>query len=154
MKIILMRHGEAIPFAPSDAERMLTPNGRGEATRTAHLLEQGGFVMQPLFCSTHVRARETAALVATAWQSDPPTAIAGLTPEDDWQAAMAVIEAQVSDTATVVFHQPILAQIVGHLLTGDHRADLQPRAVPAAAYVLSLEHFAPGSATLIAAYTP
>ena len=154
MKIILMRHGEAIPFAPSDAERMLTPNGRGEATRTAHLLQQGGFVMPPVFCSTHLRARETAELVTTAWQSDSPTAIAGLTPEDDWQAAMAVIEGLVSDAATVVFHQPILAQIVGHLLTGDHRDDIQPRAVPAAAYVLSLEHFAPGSATLIAAYTP
>ena len=28
MNIILMRHGEAVPFAPKDADRMLTPKGR------------------------------------------------------------------------------------------------------------------------------
>lgn len=154
MKITLMRHGEAVPFAPTDAERLLTPTGRGEATRTANLLLQGGFAPKIILSSTHQRAIETAGLVADICDCDQPKAIAGITPEDDWTAAMGIIEAHATDGLLVVFHQPILAQIVGHLLTGDARADIRPRAVPAAAYVLSLAHFLPGSATLIAGYTP
>jgi len=154
MKITLMRHGEAVPFAPTDAERRLTPTGRGEATRTTNQLRHGGFHPTQVLCSTHQRAIETATIVADLFDLPAPGSVTGILPEDPWQAALAVLESQLSEGTLVVFHQPILTQIVGHLLSGDPRMDVEPRAVPATAYVLSLEDFVAGGATLIAAYTP
>ena len=40
MNIILMRHGEAVPFAPNDGDRVLTPNGKGEASNTGTQLKK------------------------------------------------------------------------------------------------------------------
>ena len=56
--------------------------------------------------------------------------------------------------AYFVFHQPILTQIVGHLTEANANADVRPRAAPATAYVLALETFLPGAATLVGAYQP
>jgi hypothetical protein len=67
---------------------------------------------------------------------------------------MAVIESHASDGSLFVFHQPILTEIVGYLTEGQAQADVQPRAVPATAYLLKLSAFLPGAATLVGAYQP
>jgi len=41
MNIILMRHGEAVPFAVNDGDRELTPKGKSEASRTGTQLKMG-----------------------------------------------------------------------------------------------------------------
>ena len=53
-----------------------------------------------------------------------------------------------------MFHQPILTEIVGYLTEGQAKVDVQPRAVPATAYLLKLPAFLPGAATLVGAYQP
>ena len=66
MNIILMRHGEAVPVALNDGDRILTPNGRGEASNTGTQLKQAGWEPQTVFCSTRVRAQQTSELVIGA----------------------------------------------------------------------------------------
>ncbi len=44
MNIILMRHGEAVPFAVNDGDRELTPKGKSEASRTGTQLKNGGWI--------------------------------------------------------------------------------------------------------------
>ena len=63
MNIILMRHGEAVPFAVNDGDRELTPKGKSEASRAGTQLKQGGWIPESVFCSTRIRAQQTAALV-------------------------------------------------------------------------------------------
>lgn len=155
MQIILMRHGEAVPFAPTDAERALTPKGLGEARQSANQLRMAGFVPKRIWVSSRLRAQQTAEQVRTVFaQDEVPQVLDGITPEDPWASAMMVLERNVRDGDLVVFHQPILMSIVASLITGDAGGYVEPNAVPAAAYVLSLEAFVPGTATLVAAYTP
>lgn len=155
MQIILMRHGEAVPFAPTDAERALTPAGVGQSRQTAHQLQQAGFGPNRLIASTRLRAQQTAEQVQSVFpELTTITQWPGITPEDEWQVALGELERQCVDGDLVVFHQPILMQIVAYLVTGDARGYVHPDAVPAAAYVLSLEAFLPGAATLVSAYIP
>ena len=46
-------------------------------------------------------------------------------------------------------HQPILTQIIGYLTEADANFDIYPRAATATAYVLTLDAFLPGAATLV-----
>ena len=155
MLMILMRHGEAVPFAPRDEDRPLTPTGQGEATQVGRRLVEAGFAPAAIAHSTRLRAHQTASLVAALCVEQPQVVEwSGITPDDHWQQALAVLEAGVCDQHLVVFHQPILAQILGYLLEGDPNFDVQPRPVPATAYVLDCDHWLPGSARLLAAYTP
>lgn len=155
MNIILMRHGEAVPFAPNDGDRILTPNGKGEASNTGTQLKKAGWIPKTVFCSTRIRAQQTSELVIGALGLVmKPQVLKGITPEADWAEAAVTIEQHATDQGLFVFHQPILTQIVGHLTEANANADVQPRAVPATAYVLALETFLPGSATLVGAYQP
>ena len=114
MNIILMRHGAAVPFAMNDGDRELTPEGKSEASRTGTQLKHGGWIPESVFCSTRIRAQQTAALVLESLGCDLESQmIDGITPEDDWSEAMAVIESRASDRSLFVFHQPILTDIVG-----------------------------------------
>ena len=155
MNIILMRHGEAVPFASNDGDRVLTPNGRGEASNTGNQLKKAGWIPQKVFCSTRNRAQQTSALVISVLGlAIKPQVLKGITPEDDWADAAATIKQYATDQCLFVFHQPILTQIVGHLTEANTNADVHPRAAPATAYVLALETFLPGAATLVEAYQP
>ena len=155
MNIILMRHGEAVPFASKDGDRVLTPNGKGEALNTGTQLNKAGWIAQTVFCSTRIRAQQTSELVIGALGLViKPQVLEGIDPEDDWEKAAAIIEQHATDQSLFVFHQPILMQIVGHLTRANANADVYPRAAPATAYVLALETFLPGAATLVRAYQP
>ena len=155
MYIILMRHGEAVPFAPNDRDRILTPTGKSEATNTGLQLKRGGWSPKAIYCSNRIRAQRTADLVIGVMRLDMiANTLEGITPEDDWLDAMAVIEGHASNNSLFVFHQPILTQIVGHLTEGDPWYVGHPQAVPATAYVLQLDAFLPGVATLVGSYQP
>jgi phosphohistidine phosphatase len=155
MNIILMRHGEAVPFAQNDADRILTPKGKAEAANTGTQLKKASWIPQAVFCSTRIRAQQTAELVISALGSDLQSIVLeGITPDDDWAKAMAVIEQHAVDHSLFVFHQPILTQIVGHLTDGSAHFDVYPRAVPATAYLLKLDALLPGAAALVGAYQP
>ena len=155
MNIILMRHGEAIPFAASDSERSLTPNGIAEVTKTSSLLMEGGWVPKAVFCSTRLRAEQTACRVIESMSlSSTPQIINGITPEEEWSSALKIIAANASDGSLFVFHQPILTKIVGYLIESNPHVDIHPRAVVGVAYVLSVCDFLPGEATILSSYTP
>ena len=155
MHIILMRHGEAVPFAPNDADRILTPKGKSQATNTGSQLKRGGWSPEAVYCSTLIRAQQTAELVIDVMRLDViANKVEGITPEDDWRDAITMIENLALNNSLFVFHQPILTQIVGHLTEGDPRYVGLPYAVPATAYILQLDAFLPGIATLVGSYQP
>ena len=89
MHIILMRHGEAVPFAPNDADRILTPKGKSQATNTGSQLKRGGWSPETVYCSTLIRAQQTAELVIDVMRLDViANKVEGITPEDDWVDAI------------------------------------------------------------------
>jgi phosphohistidine phosphatase len=63
--LLLMRHAEAVEFAPGtgDVDRPLSENGRGQASRAAAYLEEKGFEPDKVLCSSARRTTETAELL-------------------------------------------------------------------------------------------
>ena len=150
-----MRHGEAVPFALDDADRPLTPKGKIEAVTVGSHLKRAGWIPTMIFCSTRLRAKQTADLVAdSVGAEDQAKIIEGITPEDEWEMAISVIEQHMMEGAIFVFHQPILTAIVGFLIEADMNFKVHPRASPGTAYHLRLDAVLPGTATLVGGYQP
>lgn len=155
MNIILMRHGEAIPFVLNDAERPLTAKGKADTAIIGSHLRKSEWSLSTIFCSTRSRAQQTAEVLMDSIRSEHQVKVLeGITPEDDWRHAMAVIERHMLEGAIFVFHQPILTAIVGFLTEADANFDVRPRALPATAYHLRLAAVLPGMATLAGGYQP
>ena len=122
MKLWILRHGEAQPHAPRDAERKLTELGRQQVVRSAaHLIGQ------PLDCilaCPYVRAQQTAALVRDALGfSAALKTVTWLTPESDPKFAVS----QLPDAGNVllVSHQPLVGDLIS-LLQHGHCRQPQP----------------------------
>lgn len=63
MKIlILLRHGQAEPYADTDAQRPLTPAGHEKVAASARALQKAGYHPTLLLCSPLLRALQSARL--------------------------------------------------------------------------------------------
>jgi phosphohistidine phosphatase len=71
-QLYLFRHAEAIEkrFHESDKERELTPRGVNQSMQMGVHLSQGFFSLDTIFCSTAMRARQTATLTADTLKFD------------------------------------------------------------------------------------
>lgn len=117
MKLVLMRHAEAVSVAGSDAERALTPRGLEQARETAQwLLQQfpppaAGHASLQVFSSPYLRARQTGSIVAEVLRQ-PLLALSHVTPDDDARVALGAIEeAATAETVVVVTHMPLVATL-------------------------------------------
>ena len=61
--LILMRHGQAEPYADTDAQRPLTPAGHKKVLTSAYALQKEGHLPSLLLCSPLLRALQSAQLV-------------------------------------------------------------------------------------------
>src|SRR5690606_42001845 len=101
MRLWLLRHGEAQRFAPQDSLRALTARGRGEVLASAERLR--GRPLEAILTSPHVRARQTAELVAQALEYRGALAIHGcLTPDRDPMDALAQLARRTAGALLVV----------------------------------------------------
>lgn len=64
MKLYIARHASAEDIATTDASRLLTPIGRGEARVLGMALAKGGAKLTHVFSSPLIRARQTAEIAA------------------------------------------------------------------------------------------
>ncbi len=121
--LVLLRHGEAERMAARDELRALTLHGREQAHLAGLVL--AGKVRRPVrvACSPYLRARETAALVAAALGVADVAVLAGITPDDDPQRALARIGEAMPEAGTlvVVTHMPLVGALFGLLVDGDAR---------------------------------
>jgi len=124
MRLWLLRHGEAEPYARLDAERELTPHGRGEVRQAAAHL--AGRPLRTVLCSPYVRARQTAdELEAALDRRLEQELVDWLTPgSDPRQAIDRLLERQESELL-LVSHQPFIGALAGLLVHG-HLQDPLP----------------------------
>lgn len=124
MRLWLLRHGQAVERAASDAERELTEAGRLEVRQAARRL--AGRPLAAILASPYVRARQTAELVRDelgfggAFLNAP-----WLTPESDPREALLHLEAYEAKEILLVTHQPLVG-ILGGLLIHGHRQQPLP----------------------------
>lgn len=155
MKLVLVRHGQAEPYRPEDAERALTENGVAQARQAGAWLqgalagEQGAAT---LVASPHRRAQETA-IAFNVFLRLPLLTLEAITPDADPRRALSALEAVAGDGSIVMIsHMPLVAALESWLVEGVLSGG-SPFAL-AEVRVLELATLAPGVATRIDTFLP
>lgn len=119
MQLLLMRHGEAEPYANSDPERPLHESGRQEVLHRALQLKKGGYVPDKLVASPYLRARQTALIVAEELHLPAPSLSEAITPAAEPEEAAAALRAIYGSVkiGLAVMHQPVITRLI-YFLTG------------------------------------
>lgn len=140
-RLLLLRHAKALDGA-DDANRPLALRGCDDAARLGHYLNQHGPAPELVYCSTALRARQTADLVLEGVRTRVQYAAGLYLADED------VIEAFVWDGGTVnclaiVGHNPALADYARHLVRAPDNARSDQ------AYGALNLHYPPGTLTVI-----
>ena len=117
MKLYLVQHGKAAS-KEQDPERPLTDVGRRETKRMADFVRARGLMLDQLWHSGKLRAKQTAAILAKAMHvGDRPTARDGLKPNDNVALLRDELAVTSGDTM-IVGHMPFVSRLATLLLTG------------------------------------
>ena len=123
MKVWVLRHGQAVSHARTDAERALTEAGEQQVLASAARLR--GQPLDAILASPYVRAQQTARLVQGALHSSLQVqTVPWLTPESDPLTVIGHLETLGLNEVLLVSHQPLVGNLVS-LLT--HGALRQPQ---------------------------
>lgn len=99
--LVILRHGRAEAFAPSDHQRRLTARGRREAAAAGQWLSDHGIVPTHAFVSSALRTRET-------WEE----LVAGTGTPAEARVEDAVYSADADSALEVLRHAPAEAEVV------------------------------------------
>jgi len=122
MKLYVLRHAEAEERAPGveDGARRLTTRGKARMRAAAKGLQRLDVKFKTMLTSPLARAAETAAIVAAAYNNEPPPQVladlaTGVTPA---QLVTAMVPFTRRGDLMIVGHEPQLSELVSLLLTG------------------------------------
>lgn len=114
MKLIVMRHGEAGRH-PVDALRPLTARGRADTERVARDLRAGDWQPEIVWCSTLVRAQQTAGILASYFSLDVQEQ-PFLKPEDPLAPVISALQSYAGEAPLLlVSHMPLVGALAGQL---------------------------------------
>ena len=126
MNLLIIRHAKAEEGSGSflgrerDTERRLTDAGRKSMRKAATGLREIAPSIDLLATSPLARARETAEIVAKAFDKADVTELALLAPKGDKQALIDWLGGQPANaTIAVVGHEPDLSSLAGLLIDGN-----------------------------------
>ena len=150
MKLYIMRHGEAVPFADVDRNRSLSEHGRWQVTEVAR--QTSGLPLTGILASPYSRAQQTAELMQAgmATMDIPITRCDQLTPDAPVRSVLGAIPD--NGCWLLVSHMPLVSRLTGLLMQ-----DAPDQGVIfSTAMVVGLEMpvVAPGLATQSISYLP
>lgn len=114
---MILRHGKAEAFAPSDHQRRLTERGRREATAAGRWLSDHGIVPTHAFVSSAVRTRETWKALVEGTGTPAEARVEDAVYSADADSALEVLRRAPADAEVVLYvgHNPTAASLA-HLL--------------------------------------
>jgi phosphohistidine phosphatase len=125
MRLLFIRHAIAIPAPPGmrDADRPLSPEGKKRFDQTARMLARVARPPTAVLTSPHLRAKQTADIVAHAWGDLRPVVVSALA-DGDWPGiCRALNNYQGDDTIALVGHESWLSTLTARILgSHNHRA--------------------------------
>ena len=118
MKLLIMRHGDALPAVTTDFARPLSPRGETQAFDAAKRLDEMGLLPELLLVSPLLRAQETSQQVQRLFSRLIPETLDILSPEQSPVEVFDVISEKAADVIMLVSHQPLVSRLV-ELLTAE-----------------------------------
>jgi phosphohistidine phosphatase len=133
-EIYLIRHGLAEERGeawPDDAKRPLTQEGMTRLRKGARGLVRLGVTFDVMLTSPLVRARQTAEVIASAFEPHPPVvAVDSLAPDGTYQAVLADLEKHAKRTRiALVGHEPSIGELAARLTGSRHALTFKKGAV-------------------------
>ncbi len=123
MKLLLLRHGEAVParLAGSDARRWLTVNGRDTIRRVAAAAKAEELALTQVYCSPLVRAVQTAELLARGLDYGGEVVVRQALDNAPTAHILALLDHHDdNDTVALVGHNPSMNTLAGFLTGRRH----------------------------------
>ena len=119
-ELYLIRHGIAEERGdawPDDAKRPLTEDGTARMRKAARGLAKMGVRLDAVLTSPFVRTRQTAEIVATAFDERPPiVAVESLAPGGSVQSVLSDLERQARRSrVAIVGHEPGIGELAARL---------------------------------------
>lgn len=115
-KLVIVRHGCAVPGQDNDADRALTPQGVAEAEAAGQWLATRFHGAATVLCSPYLRARQTAELISKAG-TGPVEVDQNITPSGDPYAVVERLTSRQSDVV-LVSHLPLVGRVASLLTEG------------------------------------
>jgi phosphohistidine phosphatase SixA len=116
MKLLIMRHGEAMPMADSDANRALTAWGVEQSQAAARLLVEKSHRPELLLVSPLLRAQQTASEVAKEAYNQAAMVnqetVAFLSPDGAIEDLVGYLEQRGETEIMLVSHQPLVSLLI------------------------------------------
>ncbi|GAA4650071.1 phosphohistidine phosphatase SixA [Kistimonas scapharcae] len=114
MKLYIMRHGEAAPFADVDRNRSLSEHGRWQVSEVAR--QMSGLPLNGILASPYLRAQQTAELmqVGMTAMGIPVVCCDQLIPDASVRAVLGAIPD--SGCWLLVSHMPLVSSLAGLLM--------------------------------------
>ena len=122
MKLYLIRHGDAVS-AQVDPERPLSKKGRDETAAVAAFMKKSRVVVNEIWHSKKLRAKQTAEIVSEAIEFDEVLEINGLSPNDPVIDMLDEIY-EAEEDLVIVGHLPFLAKLFAQLLINDEACEI------------------------------
>lgn len=118
MRLLLMRHGEAVPGRDSDPDRPLTAEGRKALASPDRDVRTLLATVGELWSSPWLRAQETAALIYPYTCAQPVQSVDELLPSADPGSILQRLEGASAETLLLVGHQPLVGRLGALLCDG------------------------------------
>ena len=118
MQLYIMRHGDAVMQAPTDAQRPLSDRGRKQVAAMArHFLP---LLPTRVLVSPYIRAQQTAAILCESLVLNGGQLRHAdfITPDGDPFQVVQELEPYSSDVLLMVSHQPLVGTLLSLLLDG------------------------------------
>lgn len=144
MQLYIMRHGDAVQYARTDAERPLSELGRQQVARMLEHIRLKPPVR--VIASPYLRAQQTARILCDGLGIVPLETVDGITPDSDPFEALKQIDLHQADPLLMVSHQPLVGSLLGLLLEGSVSAGQMMGTASVA--LLSCDQVGPGLASL------
>src|SRR5437667_4096173 len=133
-QLYLIRHGLAAERGeawPDDAKRPLTERGMSRSRKGARGLARLGVSLDIVLTSPLVRTRQTAEIVAAAFDPRPPLVTDdGLAPGGSYQAVLADLEKHSKRARiALVGHEPGIGELAARLIGTRHPVEFKKGAV-------------------------
>jgi phosphohistidine phosphatase len=129
-----VRHGVAEERGdawPDDAKRPLTDDGMARMRKAARGLVKLGVKFDAVLTSPFVRTRQTAEIIATAYDERPPiVAVESLAPGGSIQSVLSDLERQARRSrVAIVGHEPSIGELAARLAGVRHPLEFRKGAV-------------------------